>query len=524
MSSGEVNTEPTSAAPGNGADSSVAEDGESLGEEGGTETPGKEGGEASEEGGAGEEEGGTSGEEGGETDETPAVVNTRFVVRADINLDENIYAITEAEGGAIFACGEEQLYIVTEEGAETYTDASCDAVIVMGNRVYFNSRTNGLLYHLALAENSNIPEPVGNEDIHSIRNLQIYPNGESNQLIMAQGMSGLKIYDSETNTVEDGSDEAITALHVSVVPEMGKVIVGTPDSVVMMDGGSTEILSGASDMGWLMGDEDGGVQFVTVNPLGFSVMSASGDGGSPTLHSTLSPGAQPFIVREGVASSWSELLTLEWNTDEEGTSSLVVTGRFSQTYSAPGRTVHRHFVDVLDRKEDTVIAAYDRGVMWFDLETQFQEPDIHAKNLVLKMSPSEVGGPATVLGLIQNRGEAPLEITDISIDNPALEWSVDSNPGEEEAPDDLVMTIAPGDSGFFEVQYAGGNEETVGRISISSNDPDEPEYELTARVNFPNVSEGHEIASILVPDASGKIKSLSDWSGKVIYAKLFNGL
>jgi len=519
MSSGGGDTDPTEAVPEGSADGSVAEGEESLeGEEGG-ESVEQEG--AAEEGGNFGEEGGGV-EEGGGSDETPAVLNTRFVVRTDIQLDENVYAIAKASDGAIFACGEEMLYRVTEDGAEAYTDGNCDAVIVMDNRLYFNSRTSGLLYHLSLSGNSNVPEPVGNEDIHSIRNFEIYPNGEGNQLIMAQGPSGLRIYDPVTNSVEDGSDVAMTALHVSV--ETGQIIVGTPDSVVIMDGGSTEILSGASDIGWLTSDDEGGVQFVTTNPLGYSIMSAEGEGPSPTLVSTLSPGAHPFMVREGVASSWSELLSLDWETDEDGKASLVVTGRFSQTYSAPGRTAHRHFVDVLDRDEDTVIAAYDRGVMWFDLEEQSQEPDIHAKNLVLKMSPSEAGGPATVLALIQNRGEAPLEITEISIDNPAFEWSADLGPGEEEGTDGLVMTVAPGDSGFFEVKYPGGGEEAVGRISISSNDPDESEYELTARVNFPNVAVGHEVGSILVADASGKIKSLSDWSGKVVYAKFFNGL
>ena len=129
-----------------------------------------------------------------------------------------------------------------------------------------------------------------------------------------------------------------------------------------------------------------------------------------------------------MASSWSELIALEWDTTDEGEDTLKVTGRYAQTYAATGRTAHRHYVDVLDRVDDTVVALHDEGLTWFTLEPQGKEPDIHAKNLVLKMSPPEPGGPASVLGLLQNRGEAPLVVTDITIDNDVFEWSAEKNP------------------------------------------------------------------------------------------------
>ena len=53
-----------------------------------------------------------------------------------------------------------------------------------------------------------------------------------------------------------------------------------------------------------------------------------------------------------------------------------------------------------------------KGVTWFELEEQGLEPDIHAKNLVLKMSPAEPGGPASVLPALNRGSTVTQEIID----------------------------------------------------------------------------------------------------------------
>jgi len=160
--------------------------------------------------------------------------------------------------------------------------------------------------------------------------------------------------------------------------------------------------------------------------------------------------------------------------------------------------------------------------MWLDVTEQESAPDIHSNNLVLKMSPFEPGGPSSVLALFLNKGHAPLEVTDIAIDNDQFTYTLDSpDAGVDGVP---FLTIAPGDSGYFELAYPGGDGQEVAKITLTTNDPDEPTYTITARVNFPNIEPGFTLPSDLVPDSEGRLHSLADWQGKIKYAKFFNGL
>ena len=328
----------------------------------------------------------------------------------DLDMGANTYAFVDGGEGALFVCGESQIFRVTEaDGAEPYLDAKCDVITVMGDKLYYNSRTSGQLFHLLLAGNSAEGEPVGDSEASPIRSMSISNQGESSVLFMAQGESGVTQYDPASNEVVTVSTEPMNALHVSSIPGTETVLVGTSTGIRTLGSGpETEILSGATDIGWVEEDEEGNWRFATVNPLGVSVFSLDGSlSSAPVLESTLSPGAHPFVVGKGFASLWSEIVALEWEVTAENQVGLKISGRYAETYAAPGRTVHRHFVDVLSQEDDTVIALHDQGVSWFDVEEQGQEPDIHAKNLVLKMSPPELGGPASVLALIQNKVKAP---------------------------------------------------------------------------------------------------------------------
>ena len=453
-------------------------------------------------------------------------LDTQFAVRTDINLDENVYAITAGQEDSVLICGQSNIYKVSEEnGAVALLEASCDALVLMDDRLYFNSRKNGEFFYVELGNDSlEVTTVMTNDDSQAIRNFHIWEKDDGTTLLMSQGSAGVGEYNPQTDSFETLNKEDLIALHVAAIPGTKTVVIGTTKTIRMLNGTEeTTLASGSADFGWFVEGANGAWNFASANPIGFSTMTAlAGNVAPPTVDSTMKPGGQPFVIREGIATSWSELLALDWETDESGAPLLKITGRYSKTYNVPGRTVHRHYVDVLDRDGDTIIAAHDKGVTWFDLKTQGAEPDITTDALVLKMSPYEAGGPATGIIVLRNNGEADLVVTDITVDNEKFSWVSDSLV-DSETPEEL-MVLAPGDSSYFNVEFVGGEGAEVARVSISTNDPDEPQIDVTARVNYPNVGPGHHIPSILIPDASGKLHSLADWSGMVLYAKFFNGV
>ena len=462
-------------------------------------------------------------------------LNESIALRTDHNLQEAVYAFTGAEESSVFVCGLSSLFNVNEaEGETTLTSASCDALLVHEGTLYFNHRSDGSLFAFDTTSSE-----TGNDSLVSlreaekdtIRNMSVVGSDESLRIALATGDGGISFFDPTTQSIDDSSAITdIAAMHVMGLPGTTLLAAGTRDGVSIFDSASgdlissTEILSGSSDLGWLEDVEGGGFKFVSVNPLGLTTIWTGDDGVINVADSlkTFTTGGHPFVIRNGVASLWSELITVGWTNSASGIPVLDILARTSSTYEAPDRTINRHFVDVLDRQGDTLVAAYDSGVMWFDVSAQESAPDIHSNNLVLKMSPFEPGGPSSVLALFLNRGHAPLEVTDIAIDNDQFSYTLDSpDAGVDGTP---LLTIAPGDSGYFELAYPGGDGQEVAKITLTTNDPDEPTYTITARVNFPNIEPGFALPSDLVPDSEGRLHALTDWEGKIKYAKFFNGL
>lgn len=461
-----------------------------------------------------------------------AVINTRLERSKTVGVDDLLYAMTRTSDGTIFVCGKTAIHSIAPGESEATAswiseNSDCDAIIEVGDTLFWNSRSSGAVTRQVL--------PTG--DSEAIAAQQMLGTAEdavavdlavdADKLVVARGSAGVSIFSNHSD--ENRKDIADThALSVAVIPESSWILVGTPQGVTAYDTDSESALSleinnGSSQLGGVVNAENGW-DFSSTNPTGITRVHLS-TSGELELGTTLSPGSHPYMARKGVASLWSALVVL--SKEEENDRSLYISGTYSSYDNAAGRTFYEHFVDVLDREGDSIVAATTTSVIWFDVVAQGQEPDVFAKNLVLKMSPQEEGGGATVLALIQNKGEAPLLVSNIAVDNDAFAWDLDPDfAGEvgnyEPTP---LMAIDPGSSGFFEVSYAGGSTDSaVARVTVTSNDPDEEELTITARVNVANVSEGFEVPNILVPDMAGSLHALTDWKDKVMYTKLFNGL
>ncbi len=465
---------------------------------------------------------------------------------ASVPVPSLVFAIAGTADGAVLACGEAAVFLAREEqdGPSWMSSAvgGCDAITILGeSTAVWNSRTSGIVYFRPITEGD--PEadaaPIAADAIgqpDAPRALDLAPYGQDwNGLAVARGDGGVALhsFDGETATIatEATMIEGIHALSVAGISESTWLAIGTPSGVTVHnteDGTqvTVEIQNGANQLG-AMETTDTGWRFQSTNPLGISSLHLTTEG-ELTLETTLATGSHPFVVRQGVASLWSRLALVHVNDDaEDPAQRLEVLGSYAETTSTDTSTQNTHYVDLLDAADERIVAATTRSIQWFSIVEHGAAPDIHVNNLVLKMGTPEEGGNASVLVLVENHGDDVLLVSDIALDNDKFTLAVDPDfAGNLTAYDPQpLLAVEPGTSGFFEVLITTeGLEAHVTKVTMTSNDPDEEIYTITARVNHPNVAAGFELPNLLTPDAQGVLHPLHSWTDKIVYLKLFNGL
>ena len=452
-----------------------------------------------------------------------AVQNQRFIADTEWSIPGGLLALAESEG-AFFGCGADGVYAFSKEQQPTQVaDVECDSLTAFNGGVITNDKSENLVWLIppdGAASSVQLPEGQ--------RSFSLSDHSSTGGIVGGLGNGGLFFLSSDGVTLTIYPSEGMG--EVLAVESLGageKIAVGTRTGLAVLDGVSFEVietrdvLSGVTDIGIPSKTPTGDWELHFLNPLGIGTAKISADGSIQSVPEVLDTvGSHPVRLGSNAASLWSELIVFDPASAAENSDTLVVRGRHSLLQTEESRSVYRHYTDV-HRMDSQVIASHDAGVSFFSLEEQAASPDIHSQYTVLKMYTAEPGGTTSAIAVLLNLGEAPLEISSIETTNPAFTLIYDPGP-DAEASD--VIVVEPGGSTYFEVAFDGSVDSAATALRVTSNDPDEEVYELTARVNHPNMKVGDSLSSALVPDGKGRYRTLGEWAGTVKYIKLFNGL
>ena len=156
------------------------------------------------------------------------------------------------------------------------------------------------------------------------------------------------------------------------------------------------------------------------------------------------------------------------------------------------------------------------------LTTLAVHPEIQAAELHLDRRRIPVaaasGRSGTAVGvLLRNRGRADLRVTGVAVSDPRLEIVQPRVP--EGTRGDL--RVPPGGVDFLEVAVAGA-ERGQAAITVSTDDPDNPDVTITLDINPPLLAVGDPAPDFILPTVGGRLVRLADLAGTVRHIKLFN--
>jgi len=139
----------------------------------------------------------------------------------------------------------------------------------------------------------------------------------------------------------------------------------------------------------------------------------------------------------------------------------------------------------IDRYEDTVFVAEWQGLRTFTWDPMVSAPDIRADVASIDLGTLASGEPAAWSLVLRNEGPKPLTISSITSSDAAVSLSASS------------MEIAAGGADFVEVAWVSTGGTLSARVTLRSDDPDEPEIVVPVDANQPTTGVGD-----LVPDFS----------------------
>ena len=292
---------------------------------------------------------------------------------------------------------------------------------------------------------------------------------------VAARQDGVLVFELSTGVLNNPDTlPNVTGNAVSVALRGDTLAVGTLEGEVQLLSTRGEPLakipvSGAAyDLVWL--DDDALV--VAVGAGGLDRLSVSG--GAITAHAdTYSPALDLAALGDGAlaVAAWSEILVFDPET-------LTLLGAEN-----PAGAGQEAVVLALDALGDTLYVGD-----WQTLLTYRWDPTVSAPDLALDVfnvdfgaaPPGEAVAAAVVL---RNRGPKALELTGISVSDPAL--SVDR----------ATLTIPAYGADFVELSWVSTGMELRAELVLTSADPDEGELRLDVYANRPGISVGQRLPS-----------------------------
>ncbi len=157
--------------------------------------------------------------------------------------------------------------------------------------------------------------------------------------------------------------------------------------------------------------------------------------------------------------------------------------------------------------DDLVVVGEWSGVHALRLLPDTVGPELTPSSLALKV-PDDGEAHSLELGLL-NEGQLELDID--SIDAPSG-WA--ASPG--------TLTLAPGEERVVTLDFEGASAIDEQRLTIGSNDPDEPSVDINLQIGSDAVFVGDEALDFSYPGVNtGELHTLSDQRGKVVLLSYF---
>ena len=149
-------------------------------------------------------------------------------------------------------------------------------------------------------------------------------------------------------------------------------------------------------------------------------------------------------------------------------------------------------------------------------------PDVLVDAPALQVLCSDEGHCEGAL-VVQNGGGVPLDIVAISATGEGFTAKVEHTGFDD--PPNGVLAQAHGIAGaLVTVTLDGGPpaQERTGIVTLTSNDPDQPEFEIAISAGALPLADGDDAPDFRLPDLDGVVHQLSALRGKVVHIQFLN--
>ena len=171
-----------------------------------------------------------------------------------------------------------------------------------------------------------------------------------------------------------------------------------------------------------------------------------------------------------------------------------------------------------------LVAYGPDGLALIEVDPTSLAPDVLVDAPSLQVLCSDAGHCEGAL-VVQNGGGVPLDIVGISATGEGFTANVEHTGFDD--PPDGVLAQADGIAGaLVTVTLAGGppEQERRGVVTLTTNDPDQPEFEIAISAGVPPLADGDDAPDFRLPDLDGVVHQLSALRGKVIHIKFLNAI
>ncbi len=171
-----------------------------------------------------------------------------------------------------------------------------------------------------------------------------------------------------------------------------------------------------------------------------------------------------------------------------------------------------------------VLAYGPDGLALVEVDPTRLAPDVLVDAPALQVLCSDEGHCEGAL-VVQNGGGVPLDIVAISATGEGFTAKVEHTGFDD--PPNGVLAQAHGIAGaLVTVTLDGGPpaQERTGIVTLTSNDPDQPEFEIAISAGALPLADGDDAPDFRLPDLDGVVHQLSALRGKVVHIKFLNAI
>jgi len=361
------------------------------------------------------------------------------------------------------------LYDVTDPTAplelrSLQTTASVEGVVLEGDRIWAAAHKDGIVVIDDTGTELTIAGGWSDEDSDAWKPFKV-----GDTLFVAEGTTGLRSYDVSGDAPVLLDTVALPGSSKDVVVRDGVAYVASSAFIAAVD------VSDPTAMSVITEREVRGTALALDIGTDDVLMVAEWDEirGYDLRDNTLAEVMSETVPRDG--ASFSRVLTLDAEPDE------------ARVYAGEWRGMH----------------AYDQIAGSFG-------PEVVATPQSLQFGTVTPGDFDDAVLVVRNVGDEPLEIFGVTSD-------ID---GVSALP--ACATVMPDSAAAIEIRFEPGSDATQrGRVTLLTNDPDEPAFEVTLSANVAGLDIGDPAPSFNLADLEGNTWSLDGLQGSVVVLAYF---